>query len=82
MPGIVPEGILNHQGHNEILVTIWALSKLPPCLSNLKKTHPPREDGPVKMKKFELNKRAVLSSAKASRIGTVQAPKWADVRAH
>ncbi|PVG04082.1 putative beta-galactosidase [Serendipita vermifera] len=58
----VPEGILNHQGHNEVLVIIWALN------------------GPAKMKKFELNKRAVLSSSKTSQIGVVQAPKWADLR--
>ncbi|PVG04083.1 putative beta-galactosidase [Serendipita vermifera] len=58
----VPEGILNHQGRNEVLVTLWSLN------------------GAAKMKKFELNKRAVLSSAKTSRIGLVQAPKWSDLR--
>lgn len=55
----VPEGILNHQGKNEVVVTLWALF-----------------DGGAKMKKLELNKRAVIESSKASNIGVVAAPDW------
>ncbi|KAG8863703.1 hypothetical protein FRC20_010540 [Serendipita sp. 405] len=58
----VPEGILDHQGKNEVVVTLWALN------------------GTAKMKKFELNKRAVISSSKTSRIGLVNAPDWKDLR--
>ncbi|KAG8817311.1 hypothetical protein FRC17_011287 [Serendipita sp. 399] len=59
----IPEGILNHQGKNEVVVTLWALH------------------GAAKLKKFELNKRAVILSSKTSRIGLVKAPNWKDLRA-
>ncbi|CCA67250.1 probable beta-galactosidase [Serendipita indica DSM 11827] len=58
----VPEGILNYQGKNEVVVTLWSLY------------------GAAKMKKLELNKRAVISSSKTSNFGLVNAPDWKALR--
>ncbi|KAF9465548.1 glycoside hydrolase family 35 protein [Collybia nuda] len=59
----IPEGILNHHGKNEILVSLWALG----------------EQG-AKLTKFDLNKRATISSSKAATVKIVPAPGWKELR--
>ncbi|KAL1724445.1 glycoside hydrolase family 35 protein [Schizophyllum commune] len=62
----IPEGILNHRGTNEILLTLWATSKF--------------NSTGAKFSKLELNPRATLSSSKQTTLDIVTAPDWNELR--
>jgi hypothetical protein len=77
----IPEGILNHHGTNDVLISLWALSSsLFQELwiqSNLLFSS---DATGARMSKLELNKRTSLTSSKIATIDIVPAPGWAELR--
>jgi hypothetical protein len=77
----IPEGILNHHGKNEVLISLWALSMcsfIPNHITAL--TMVPPDASGAKLGKLELNKRASIASSKPATVSIVPAPGWAELR--
>jgi hypothetical protein len=76
---LVPEGIIDHNGENEVLIQLWAL-----CESTLsfhiRVLTWIADEGGAKLKKLELNPRVILLSTKPDVGGLVAAPGWEELR--
>lgn len=77
----MPEGILNHRGKNELLITVWSMGKVPVSDSLFALLiHSPDAQG-AKIANIEIVPTALIVSSKEVIPGTVESPGYAHLRA-